>query len=78
MQPRLGDGALNLAELNDDGLLTLELSPVALGIWSPGRVRKALEESLSFVRRIEESVDTDSERISALDLARDASLVRSR
>ncbi len=47
-----------LLEDDYEGLLTLELSPVAVGIWSPRRVRENLWACVSFVRQLAESVCT--------------------
>ena len=53
-----GHGHLPLSQLvralvqdGYDGLLTLELSPVAVRIWSRSKVRRAIRESLQFVER---------------------------
>lgn len=39
------------------GLLTFELSPLALQIWSPRRALRHLKECIAFVRRVEESAE---------------------
>lgn len=52
------------------GLLTMELSPVALHLWSPRCVERLLRESIAFVTRIEQGVTAEQKR----DLARAAIL----